>query len=964
MAEPFDYSKTQRIVLLIDLHPLQTFQNPISYLTSVSAAAKRLLTFAPLSQSLFSFKFFFSSLSPLLSASAVGRLAGNASAAPLSFTHPSQTLTSLTDVLTSLSIPGGFEVDPPRASCVASSLHQLIRDYALESEIDNLPGMASVEFPKISSNLVLLLSPVPKSMGCLSEYMNLGGNSEILRDFDGFMVKFRELFCTLSNAFANRDIQFSWIDVRDVPVECVDNVKVDECGRLMLLEKGIKSYGWGFSSTDSIVLGSALIPFGLIYPKIGVSLELLNCTDDALKGRFGHLNLEILDVKGKPLEWKCCDLEFLNLNILPRLRTDNILSTLGLIDSQSEVCNGESVWCIGEGVIRMQIKAIQRYDVGGKIEGCRTGSIVVREISGDSKKCKTKVADDFFAYRVLDILSGEMGEITQRNSMPIWNILLNFLYKEGCQATVSLSSDSGQTSAGILKPLTIHLALLSFIENDNVKEPDWNQSGSTDVGERIYDTLVDANDSNVFSSQTSTSTNCEPLGNGKRKKNKKSLVQNLSWASFCDSAFKCSDFDLAEVCFARKLQTPKTLKFLKCWMEQIKKCSSSWLRAPPHLSQSQQHMLQPLFSQVNLMQEGDASLSCSETAEVFFGNLPKKIEHGLRSGMDLQSFAERLVKSSIRVLSQKYEADDTAGIRTEKIKGDNVHKNLAAELMELLLRKPKEMKEKLASNNPTSEASNFSTTSETIVREYELQVLLRMEILRSDLSESMKDSSKEKLVKQICSLLEIIQYLVEGGIHGHVSLYDYVERTIRTRYCHILEDAVNKIYTRMELLPFGDEDQIQAHLFNSEDSNQSWREKQDRYEMTESYSIQQSIFTADDSNQPLDANESSEGIREEEHARKVTEARERREKALRFVYHSRMRDLQRVWAPRQLKAPKGKSEQQEDSKRKERRKAHYSVVCETPMTERKRVRSRNGDEVHTDSGNSSQSVSKALFQDS
>lgn len=56
-----------------------------------------------------------------------------------------------------------------------------------------------------------------------------------------------------------------------------------------------------------------------------------------------------------------------------------------------------------------------------------------------------------------------------------------------------------------------------------------------------------------------------------------------------------------------------------------------------------------------------------------------------------------------------------------------------------------------------------------------------MEILRSDLSESMKDSSKEKLVKQICSLLEIIQYLVEGGIHGHVSLYDYVERTIRTR---------------------------------------------------------------------------------------------------------------------------------------------------------------------------------------
>lgn len=616
-------------------------------------------------------------------------------------------------MLTSLSVPAEFEVNPPHASYVASSLHQLIRDYALESDIDSLPGKANAEFPKISSNLVLLFSPTPKSMSCFSEYMNVGMDSEILRDFEGFMVKFRELFCTLSNAFANRDIQFSWIDVRDGPVGCVDSMKVDEFG-LMLLENGIKSYGWGFCSIDSIVLGSALVPFGLIYPKIGVSLEFLKCTD-SLKGRFVQLNLEILDVKGKPLEWKCCDLEFLNLNILPRLRSDNIPSTLGFIDSQSEVCKGESVMRFGEGVIRMQIKAVQRYDEGGKFEGCRNGSIVVREFSGDSKKCKTKVADDFFAYRVLDILSGEMGKITQRNSMPIWNILLNFLYKEGCQATVSLSSDSGQTFAGILKPLTVHLALFSAIGNDNVKERDWNQSGSPDVRERIYNTVVDANESNGFScSQTPTSTNCEPLGNGKRKKNKKSLVQNLSWSSFCDSAFKGSDFDLVEVCFARKLETPKTLKFLKCWMEQIKKSSS---RAC-HSSQSQQHMFLPSFSQVNLMQEGDASLSCSETAEVFFTNLPKKIEHGLRSGMDLQSFAERLVKTSIRVLSKKYETDGTAGVCTEKIKGDNVHKNIAAELMELLLRKPKEMKEKLASNNPTSEASDFSTTSENIVREY------------------------------------------------------------------------------------------------------------------------------------------------------------------------------------------------------------------------------------------------------
>lgn len=64
---------------------------------------------------------------------------------------------------------------------------------------------------------------------------------------------------------------------------------------------------------------------------------------------------------------------------------------------------------------------------------------------------------------------------------------------------------------------------------------------------------------------------------------------------------------------------------------------------------------------------------------------------------------------------------------------------------------------------------------------YELQVLLRMEILRSSISEIMEETIKQKILKQICSLLEIIQYLIDGGIHGNVSLYEYVERNIKTR---------------------------------------------------------------------------------------------------------------------------------------------------------------------------------------
>lgn len=56
-----------------------------------------------------------------------------------------------------------------------------------------------------------------------------------------------------------------------------------------------------------------------------------------------------------------------------------------------------------------------------------------------------------------------------------------------------------------------------------------------------------------------------------------------------------------------------------------------------------------------------------------------------------------------------------------------------------------------------------------------------MEILRSDVAAVMRESRKQKLLKQICSQLEIIQFLVAGGIHGHISLYDYVERTIKAR---------------------------------------------------------------------------------------------------------------------------------------------------------------------------------------
>lgn len=174
---------------------------------------------------------------------------------------------------------------------------------------------------------------------------------------------------------------------------------------------------------------------------------------------------------------------------------------------------------------------------------------------------------------------------------------------------------------------------------------------------------------------------------------------------------------------------------------------------------------------------------------------------------------------------------------------------------------------------------------------------------------------------------------------------------------------------QLDLLPFGDEDETQAVLFNSEDSSQSWRDTREMPERADMFDMHQTVSVEDEPNQPLEnVDESSEGLREDEHARKLNEARERRERARRFVsFTSWKPDLQRVWAPKQPKAAKGRSDSlHKDSKRKDGVSASYRVVHETPMTERKWPYSGENseeDDEFKDGGNYSHHVAKALFQD-
>lgn len=163
----------------------------------------------------------------------------------------------------------------------------------------------------------------------------------------------------------------------------------------------------------------------------------------------------------------------------------------------------------------------------------------------------------------------------------------------------------------------------------------------------------------------------------------------------------------------------------------------------------------------------------------------------------------------------------------------------------------------------------------------------------------------------------------------------------------------------MDLLPFGEEDEAPSVLFNSEDSNQSWR---DRNEKAEANSLNHSVSTEGESSQPLtSAHNSQQESGMDDYTRSLKEARERRERARRSApFVSKALDLQRVWAPKNPKPAKCKYDPRPSkSKRKNKQTPSYSVVCETPMTGNKRTCSRA-----LDLGNSSCStVSKALFQD-
>lgn len=171
----------------------------------------------------------------------------------------------------------------------------------------------------------------------------------------------------------------------------------------------------------------------------------------------------------------------------------------------------------------------------------------------------------------------------------------------------------------------------------------------------------------------------------------------------------------------------------------------------------------------------------------------------------------------------------------------------------------------------------------------------------------------------------------------------------------------------MDLLLFSNQDEAPDFLFNSEDSSKSLNPKVYGDEMGENDVIS-GPFSAENEAFHLQKNVKGKSQRNIDGGsdKKLFEAVERRERARRFSYiKSRMPAL-RVWAPKQ-KAMKSKTDHLcKIPKRKDRSRACYDTVCETPMTKNTRSSPQSigsdDDRYMADGSQACGSVAKALFQ--
>lgn len=594
-------------------------------------------------------------------------------------------------------------------------MSQLVRDYDWSQVIFEFSDSSNFS----RTNLVVLFSPIFNYGDLVTRFLDLS-------DVGLFGERFLELFGSVKDMFIRNDIHFSWIDL-SCDFELESGSYKEQFGvKSKVLEESIKGLGWGFCSSDSIILGSSLAGFGLIYPRIGISSGLFDCKKDDFGTIRAELSLEILDVKGKPLECKCY-LELINSDMF---RNDN------------------KFWGgFNDEVVRLQVKALYKCEEGLKFKGKLSNPVLLSESSQKFKNKKDQHGDfgEFFADKVMEVLAKDMCNIAWIKVDPVWQILLSFLYREGYWALVSFSNSNGGSCTGIIQPFTLFSAILCVVDDEYIFQSSIHEHSGVNLAP-----IVVAKDEEICKPDTVGTYG----GKFRSRNNKKqsSLYQDMVWDSFCKVALDCVVIDMANVYFASRGNSSKKLRFLKCWMKQIRKSVSCSLKIDQR-PEPKNETIQDVENRVNLTQESerpfpssisvgeealtgasrvqdDAAIdTCSETLESFFTNLDKKMQQGIESeGVDLGTLAERLVNSCIYWLYQKHE--DTKNSKSEAIDvkpEDDSGIVVAAELTKLLIKESKELINSHRSSDVFTQAADPRSTgyaSEYIVRLYPSFVFL------------------------------------------------------------------------------------------------------------------------------------------------------------------------------------------------------------------------------------------------